>query len=453
MMEMVKRIFLLILVVFFLANGKGFAQKKWSLDDCISYAMQNNLDIESQKITTEKQKERFNQSKRDRLPYVNGNTNYGASFGKSVDPNDNTVTYNNYSSNNYSINTGITLFEGFIRNNRIAYNRFIYLAGIENERSMKVEIGFKVMDEFHNTLYYKGLLEIVKEQKALTELNLKKIQKEVEVGLSAKTDLLEIEARMADEELVVIRTENNYKASLLKLKRSMNYPITQGLELEELEDSGLIRYPVYENTDSVYQMALQHLPAVKAKIQLLYAVEKELAISKGGLLPSISLNGSYGTGYSNYKDKDGNIVAFKDQIKNNVSKSIGVNMSIPIFNRWYARSEIKQRKLDLEKEKVDLDNYKNQLYYEIESYCQDLSAVSAEYLQAKKQSESNKLAFEVAQKKKDQGMFNIIDLYTSKNLLSNAQSELLRTKLLYLLKRKTLDFYLGKEIFQTETNN
>ncbi len=451
---MVKRIFLLILVVFFLANGKGFAQKKWSLDDCISYAMQNNLDIESQKIITEKQKERFNQSKRDRLPYVNGSTGYGINFGKSVDPNDNTVTYNNYASNSYSVSAGIILFEGFVQNNRIAYNRFIYLAGVENERNMKVEIGFKVMDEFHNTLYYKGLLEIVKEQKALTELNLKKIQKEVEVGLSAKTDLLEIEARMADEELVVIRTENNYRASLLNLKRAMNYPVNEALDLQEIEDAELIQYPVFENADSVFSMALQHLPSVRAKMQQLNAVEKALAVAKGGVYPSLSLNGSYNTGYyETYKDDQDNVIAFKDQVKNNVSKSIGVNMSIPIFNRWYARSEIKQRKLDLEKEKVDLDNYKNQLYYEIESYCQDLSAVSAEYLQAKKQSESNKLAFEVAQKKKDQGMFNIIDLYTSKNLLSNAQSELLRTKLLYLLKRKTLDFYLGKEIFQTETIN
>ena len=451
MMEMAKKIILLILIVFFLVQGKGLAQEEWSLDDCINYAMENNLDIESQKITTEKQRESFNQSKRNRLPYINGNTNYGASFGKSVDPNDNTVTYNNYSSNNYSVDAGITLFEGFIRNNRIAYNRFVYLAGVETEKDLKVKIGFDVMDNFHNTLYYKGLLTIAKEQKELTELSLKKVRREAEIGMSAKIDLLEIEARLADEELVVIRTENNYKASLLKLKRSMNYPINQGLELEELEDSGLIRYPVYEDADSVYQMALQHLPAVKAKMQLLYAVEKELAMSKGGLLPSISLNGSYGTGYSNYKDKDGNIVAFKDQIKNNVSKSVGVSMSVPIFNRWSSRSEIKQRKLDLEKEKVDLDNYKNQLYYEIESYCQDLSAVSAEYLQAKKQTESNELAFEAAQKKKEQGMFNLIDLYTSKNLLSNAQSELLRTKLLYLLKRKTLDFYMGKSIFQTET--
>ena len=454
MKEMKRKIILLILISFFLANGQGIAQKKWSLDDCISYAMENNLDIESQKITTEKQREWLNQSKRSRLPYVNGGSGYNVNYGKSVDPNDNTVTYNNYASNSYSLNAGIALFEGFMRNNRVAYNRFVYLAGIENEKDLKVKIGFQVMDDFHNTLYYKGLLAIVKEQKELSELHLKKVQKEAEVGLSAKTDLLEIEARLADEEAQVIRTENKYKASLLKLKRSMNYPVNKALELIEIDDAELIQYPVLEEADTVFVLALQYLPAVRAKMQQLNAVEKALAVAKGGVYPSLNLNGSYHTGYyETYKDQNGNIISFKDQLKNNVSKSVGLSLSVPIFNRWAYRSEIKQSKLNLEKEKVDLENFKNQLYYEIESYCQDLSAVSAEYLQAQKQAESNELAFEVAQKKKEQGMFNIIDFYASKNLLSNAQSELLRTKLLYLLKRKTLDFYMGKTIFQTEPIN
>jgi outer membrane protein len=101
---------------------------------------------------------------------------------------------------------------------------------------------------------------------------------------------------------------------------------------------------------------------------------------------------------------------------------------------------------------VELENFNNQLYYEIESYCQELSAMSAEYLQAKKQTESNQLAFDVTQRKKEQGLINILDFYTSKNLLSNAQGELLRTKLQYLIKRKTIDFYLGNPVFGISTN-
>ncbi len=448
----VKNIFLLLIFIFFVGNGIIKAQDQWSLDDCINYALKNNLDIESQSITTEKYKESLDQAKRGRLPSLSAGANYGINFGKSVDPNTNGVINSSFSSNSYSINSGVALFEGFIRNNQIAYNRFVFLAGIESEKNLKVEIGFTVMDAFHNSLYYKGLLDIVKQQKELSELNLEKIKKEAEVGLSAKTDLLEIEARLADEELQVIRTENSYKASLLDLKRAMNYPVSKELELKDINDSELIEYPVFENTDSVFALAVKYLPSVKAKIQQLKAVEKALAVAKGSLYPSLYLSGGYYTGYyETNKDMNGDPISFKDQFKNNARQSLGVSLSIPVFNRWSNRSAIKQSKLNLEKEKVDLENFKNQLYYEIESYCQDLSAVSAEYLQAKKQTASNELAFEVAEKKKEQGMFNIIDLYTSKNLLSNAQSELLRTKLLYLLKRKTLDFYMGKAIFQTES--
>ncbi len=446
-----KTFFLFILILIAIGFSAN-AQKKWSLDDCIAYAIENNLDIESESITTDKFKETLSQSKRARLPYLNANTDYGINFGKSVDPNTNDVTYSSFASNSYSMNAGIAIFEGFIRNNRIAYNRFMYLAGIENVKDLKINIGFQVMDAFHNTLYYQGLLDIAKEQKELTELNLEKVRKQEEVGLSAKTDLLEIEARLADEELLVIRTENNLKASLLDLKRAMNFPVNDDLELEEISDSEIVKYPVFENTDSVFALAMKFLPAVKAKMQQLNAIEKALSVAKGSLYPSLYLGGGYYTGYYETRmDENGNTISFSEQFKNNASQSVGLQLSIPLFNRWSARSQIKQSKLDLEKEKVDLENFKNQLYYEIESYCQDLSAVSAEYLQAKKQTESNQLAFDVAQKKKEQGMFNIIDFYTSKSLLSNAQGELLRTKLLYLLKRKTLDFYMGKTIFQTES--
>jgi outer membrane protein len=274
------------------------------------------------------------------------------------------------------------------------------------------------------------------------------------VGISAKTDILEIEARLADEELLVIRTTNNLNASLLELKRAMNYPVDQELKLQDLNDISYVSSAVFENADSVYSMAVKHLPGVEAKQQELKAVEKNLAISRGQLSPSVALFGGYYTGfYETRTDEQGNPISFREQFSNNASQSVGINLSIPIFTRWRSRSEIKLGKLDLEAKKVELQNYKNQLYYEIESYCQDLSATSSEYLQAKKQTESNELAFEVAQKKKEQGLTNILDFYTSKNLLSNAQGELLRTKLQYIIKRKTIDFYMGKPVFGISVNN
>lgn len=423
------------------------------MEECIEFALQNNLDIEARRINSETNKENFNQSKRNFLPSISAGTGYDINFGKSVDPNNNDVTYNSFASNSYSLRGSIPLFEGFIKNNQIAYNRFVYQAGIANEQNQKVEIAFAVMNAFHNSLYYKGLLQIVMEQKQLSELNLEKIKKEVEVGISAKTDILEIEARLADEELLVIRTENNVKATVLNLKRAMNFPVRDELSLQELDEINYIQSPIYENADSVYNLALEHLPTVRAKNQELKAVEKNLAIARGNLYPSLSLSGGYYTGYYETRtDELGNPISFKEQFKNNASQYVGLSLSVPIFNKWRTQSQIKLNKLSLESKKVELNNFENQLYYEIESYCQELSASSAEYLQAKKQTESNQLAFEVAQKKKEQGLINIIDFYTTKNLLSNAQGELLRTKLQFIVKRKTIDFYLGKYVIGISTN-
>lgn len=439
---------LVLLITIILSYNLALAQKQWTLDECIEYALKNNLALKSQKLSTETYKENLSQSKRNRLPYISVGSDYNINFGKSVDPNTNDVTYNQFSSNNYRVSGSISLFNGFIRKNQIDYQRFVYQAEVANEITLKNDIAFEVMNAYYNSLYLNGLLEIVEQQKELSKLNLEKVKKQAEVGISAKTDILEIDARLANEELLLIRTQNNCKSSILDLKRAMNFPVGEEIILQEVSGISLIQSVDYENADSVYQLALEHLPTVKSKHRQLKAVEKKLAISKGVLSPSISLSGNYNTGYyETRRDENGNTIPFNEQFKNNAAQNIGVSLSIPIVNRWRSRSDIKLDKLALEKEKVDLQNFKNQLYYEIESYCQDLSAVSAEYLQAKKQAKSNQLVFEVAKKKKEQGMISIIDFYTGKNALSTARGDLLRTKLEYLMKRKTIDFYLGKPIF------
>ncbi len=438
----------ILIVILLVTAGALKAQQKWSLDECIAYALENNLDLESQAITNSSGKEIYEQSKRNRLPYVDAGSSYRINFGKSVDPNTNTIINNNFASNSFSLQGGLMLFEGFIRGNYTAYTRFKHLAGIELGKALKSDIAFEVMNNFHNALYYSGLLEIVNEQKELSELNLEKIRKQSQVGISARTDILEIEARLAEEELLVIRTENNLKSSILELKRVMNFPVTNELQLQEPGDIEFIAPGGFADADSIYRLALEHLPAVKARDQQLKSVEKSLAVARGNYYPSLSLFGGYYTGYyETNTDAAGRPISFRNQLKNNASQSVGLSLSIPLFNRLNTRSEIKLGKLELEKVRVELTNYKNQLYYEIESYCQELSAMAAEFTQAQKQTESNQLAYEVAEKKKEQGLFNVIDLYTSKNLLSNAQSELLRIRLQYLLKRKTIDFYMGKPVF------
>ena len=275
------------------------------------YALDNNLSIVSQGFTNAANRENLAQTRRDFLPYVNARSSYGINFGKSVDPNTNTVTYRNFASNNYSLQGGISLFEGFARANRAAWSRFIYLAGLEDQKAIQIEIAFKVMDAYYNTLYYEGLLEIVREQKKLSELNLNKVRKESEIGISAKTDVLEIEALMADEELEEVRTENNLKASLIQLKKAMNYPLNEELLLGGIEDQEPVESSIYENADTVYTLALRYLPDVKAKELELKAVEKSLAIAKGSAYPSLSLSGGYNTGYyETYTDNLGNIIGF-----------------------------------------------------------------------------------------------------------------------------------------------
>lgn len=132
--QMILKSIIFTLIIFsFLNKESAFAQKQWNLEECIQYALENNLDIETQTIITRVDKEQLNQAKRSRLPYIGASSGYSVNFGKSVDPNTNNLTYNSFASNSYSLNSSVTLFDGFIKNNQIAYNRFVYLAALASE--------------------------------------------------------------------------------------------------------------------------------------------------------------------------------------------------------------------------------------------------------------------------------------------------------------------------------
>ena len=445
-----RKIFYVIFILFLFQNKFIHAQEKWSLERCIQYAVVNNLDVRGSAFQSEINKEAFSQSKRELLPYVSLSGRGSNSFGKSLDYD--TYEYTNVSQiySSFDLSSGIDIFRGFTKQNRISFRKMNYLAGVEDEKQQKYVIAFSVMEAYYNAVYFHGLMEIMKEQKELSRLNVEQAKKQVALGLKAKSDLLEMESFLAKEELNVIQTENSYKKAMLDLRQTMNIAPDKNFEIEFTSseiglDGGKAITPA-----AIFAKALNFYPTIKAVEFREQAAQKNLAIARGLLWPSLSMSGGYSSYYSKMKGNTDS-ESFASQFKNNASQYIGLSMSIPVFQKLGYRSEVKQAQLNYLKAQTDAEKTSQQLFNEITLNYQELESYSAEYNQLIKQVDFAQVAYEVSGKKMEQGLISVIELYSSKNNLGQAKSDLLRTKLQYTIKNKTIDFYMGKPVF--EINN
>jgi len=441
----------IILFLSFLTSMPSMAQENWSLDECIAYAITHNLELNSLAYNVASSKETHKQSIRNLLPGISGSTGYNIRYGRSVDPNNNDIVNTDFFSNSYSIGSSIDLFSGFQKLNSIKASRYIYKAVQEDALQQKYLLAFRVMSAFYDIRFYEGLVVIAKEQLTISDTNYVFVKKQLELGLKARADLYDAEAVLLTDKLAITQAENQLAAAKLVLIQAMNLENVTTIELRtslaEIEKNKATAATV---TDSVYATAQAFLPSIKSSKLRVEAAKKEVAIARGDLYPSISLSAGYGTGYyeTSIDDITQEIIAFKDQIRDNGSSSIGLSMSIPISNRWSGRSQIKQRKIALAQADNDLKVQEQELFKLIQQLIQEKNALEIEYQQSLKKMEAQELSFSIAQKKYEKEMISALELYQAKVLYTTAKNENLQVKISLKVNESTVAFYNGLPVFK-----
>lgn len=438
-----------ILVFFLLMAGRAFPQDKWTLNQCILYAIENNSDLRQFDLQEQLAKERQNQSVRNLLPGVRFSSNAGLNFGRVVDPNTNGIINTEFFNNSYNLNSSIVLFDGFRLQAAIQYEKFREKTASFNQLNAIDDLAFSVMDAYYNVIYFRGMLEIAKEQVEASGMNMKATEKKYDLGLIAKSDFLEMKANLEAEELNKVKVENSLRASVLTLKQRMNFSEEQDFDMEE-EVFSTINSQI-PSTDQLFDSFIGWSPYYQSFVSQLQANKKNLALSRSELFPSINATWAVNTGYfETRKDASGQVIAFEEQLKNNKSQYLGLSLSIPLFAQWNNRSNVKLSKLNVELAEARLESEKQKLYFEMTQNLDDLEAFGKEYIQYQKQKEADELAYQAAEKKLGEGLLSVIDFYVIKNRYATTQSETLRAKLQLEMKRKALDFYGGKRFWEID---
>ncbi len=421
----------------------SFGQEKMTLEQCIQYAIENNLSIKNQQLNYRIAKENNNQAKRNLLPGISASSNAQYNYGRSIDENTNDYVNEKWFSNSYSASSSITLFNGFQKLNNIKAKEYIKEQVLQTQILKSDELAFDVMTAYFDVVYFIQMQEIANEQVKATELELKSMERKSELGLIAKTDLLEIKANMQNEELNLLQLQHKKVSSLMQLKKLLNYPQEGIISIDSLNSKNIIpKNSSY--SESSFTDSFESTPAIQIAQSNINIYRKEWIMSKGALLPAVNGFAGIGTGfYETATDQNGKTLSFHTQFKDNLNEYVGLSISIPIWNKWNGQSNIKTAKLNYLSAQNDLEQEKQSLHYTIAEEIQNIEALQKEYAELLDQNDVNNQAFLVARKKLDKGLITIVDFYVAKNRLAQSKADILNTELKVRIKRNLLDYYKG----------
>ena len=430
--------FTLLLFISLLVNG----QRIWTLDDCIKQAIKENLDLH-QTITDNKiRSEELHQSQLVLLPTLNGNMTTDNSYGRSIDPSNNNIVSTQLFQSSASASSSLLLFQGFVNQNKLQYNKLNVLKGAMEEEIQKNDIAFKVMNSYFDYCFSRGELKIAQDQCGLSMMNLHKINIMVDAGIKARIDIADMEARLALDQFKLTQAQNNVEKAKLALQQLLNIRDKQPFEIEDKIGLTMIEPAKMPDPDSVYDLASKHLPQFSEMTIDTRLSRLNYAIAKGGRTPGLSAQAGYGTGYyDTYRDVNGNRISFNNQLTNNAYQYLGLSLSVPVFNGWQVNKNISIARWNLEKTNTSNEIKKRELYSEIENACLAIKSAADEYQSAMVQEKASSLNLLLVNQKWEQGTGNMLELTDARNRQASARAEMLRTTLQYELKLKTIQIF------------
>ncbi len=453
---------LLIIIIMFFPSFLSFSQDKvWSLEDCIKYALENNIQVKQQGLQTQVQKNALDLAKLKLLPTINGNATHSYSFGRALDQTTYEYTeHENVMSDNFYVGSSLTLFSGLQNYNSIKRNNYELFAGQQDLQSIKDNIALSVALGYLQILLNRELVAATENQFSITQLQIEKTKKLVDAGSVAMGNLLQIEAQAAQEELQLINLKNQLSISYLNLAQLLELQTPEGFEIAIPEISVDTSYITTESVIDVFNIACNNRPEIKSAEMKLKASKYDLKIARGGRSPRISMSTSFSTGYSDIRKKLLGIdpvtgptygkYSFADQINDNINYGISFSVNIPVLNGWQVNKNISNSKLAIENNNYALEATKKQLYKNIQQAFADREAALKRYNATIKTVISNEEAFRYSEQRFNVGLVTPIDYNAAKTQLLRAQSEMAQAKYEFVFKIKVLDFYKGIPITLSE---
>ena len=411
-----------------LARGQEPA-KQWSLEECIRYAIEHNIELKQREQDQESRKVELNTSKFSWLPDLNANIGQNFDFGRSPSK------------------SGVIVDQ---IPNDIAARKLDLKAAVETLNKAKEDLSINVASYYLQVLYNKEVQKIAELQVALSNEQIVKTEALVKNGKVPLSQLYDMKAQLAKDEVSLTEARNNVKLALLDL--------TQSLELERDGENFDIVVPEIEDAveqymgsilppDNVYDHAVAFKPQIKEQEFLLESQKKMLKVARAGYYPKLNFGASYSNGYYHYSgDGEYTNLPFGDQLKNNGRRTIGFSLSIPLFNRFQVRNSVRSARINIRNRELMMENTKKVLYKEIQQAYYNATAAQEKYTASDKSVLASKEAFSYAEDRYAAGKSTVFEYSEAKTKYAQSLSEQAQAKYDFIFRTKILDFYNGTPI-------
>ena len=452
------------------------ASRVMTLQECVNLATKNNLNVQRSRLDLETAETTLKQAEFQRYPNANVNGDYSYSWGRAVNPTTNQFITKKNISSNLRGNSSVPVFKGFQINNSIKQSESNLNASKYDVEKATNDVQLNIVTFYLNVIFNKELVENAQYQLESSQKQHERTKILVEAGSLPRSNELELVSQVSTNEVNLVTAQNNLTLAYLTLKQAMLLPVSDNIDVivpvAEIEELDLSISP-----ETVFGMAEQSLPEIRAAELRVRSAEFEYEVQKGAQYPTLSLNAGMGSRYSDATQKfiaDGGgvfetrpsmqtasgeaieafqpsgryeTIAFGTQFKDNFNRSLSLDLSIPIFNGLSQKSNIQRSKITMQQASINDLEQRNALRQTIESAYTDAVASSKTFAASTRQVETLEETFRSVENQYNLGASNFTDYQVASNNLFQAKSDQTRAKFDFIFKKKLLDFYQGKSIF------
>lgn len=433
-----KKLFLIISIITAVFSTQ--AQKVWTLDECVDYAMEHNVQILQTIVSQNNAEFQYKMAKNAWLPTVSADASQSFGFGQSPSAYGVYVS-DNSASTSFGISLGMPLFNGLSIYNQIKSNSLALDASKKDVEAAKFELKLLIMSYYMQVVYNKELKSIAEKQLALTEEQHSKTQQLYELGKVAESNVYESAAQVATAKSQLVQAENALMISILDIVQALELETVEGFDVVSPETFDSESPRTLPSQESTYNFALNHQPRMEAANLRLEQAYRNVKASKSAWYPSLSFYAGYSTGYYNYFSTERETLPFPDQFSNNGRTSIGIRLNVPIFNAMQTKYNVEITKLSIENQELAISQAQKDLKKDIQQAFYNAVAAEQKFKAAEETYNAANIAYQFSNESYSAGRTTLLELNESKNRLFKSESEMLQAKYEYIYRVNVLDFY------------
>ena len=422
--------------------GARAQQAPWSLSDCINYALEHNLTVQQSALTVEQREVDLNTAQSRRLPAFSASASESLSFGRGLTA-DNTYSNSNTTSTSFNLGGDVPIFQGFDITNGIKLSKLNLAAATADLEKARDDIRVAVAQAYVQILYNQELLRVAREQASHDEELLNQVRERLAAGKVSEAEVSAQQATLAQSRQSEIQAEGNLQVSVLELTQLLELPSPEGFSVvaPTVDDPSQL---LLMRPEAIYEEAVEVKPSVEAAKLNVESAELSIARAKGAYLPSLSLNGGLGTNF--YTNSKYAAAPFGEQIKNNFSQYVGLSLSIPIFQRFNTRNNVRTAQINYKSQQIQLESVKKALYKEIQQAYYNAVSAQARFVGSRESAVSARQHYELTEEKYRVGKAGVADYNDARNSWLRAESEHIQARFQCLYQTKLLDFYRGRDL-------